>query len=308
MEPLTTTVVLHEKLLDVLRYFGIFQYPLTLSEIATHCSVPVAREDVAVALQWLCEQEQVFSFGGYFSRDKNIEAQVHRRQEGNRLAAQRIDAAARTGRFLYQFPFVRFVGISGSLSKGFSVPRGDFDFFIITAHQRLWVCRTLLHLFKKVTFLVGRQHCFCMNYFVDIGRLQLGEQNVFTAIELSSLIPVAGSDTHESLLQENGWAKSFLPNEYLPFLSVPVNDRKLRLATGLEFLLSWCGAGINKALMHMTDKRWRRKWKRKNYPQQDYDLAFKTTLFTSKNHPANYQKKILQTLRQDSARNKNLPL
>ena len=37
-----------------------------------------------------------------------------------------------------------------------------------------------------------------------------------------------------------------------------------------------------------------KKWGRKNFPMEAYDLAFKTRLYVSKNHDKNYQEKILK--------------
>src|SRR5690606_39126981 len=108
-------------------------------------------------------------------------------------------------KFIYLFPFVAFVGISGSLSKGFAAADGDFDFFIITSANRLWICRTLLHLFKKLSFLAGAQHRFCMNYFIDISHAAIEERNRYTAIELSSLIPVCGLKVYQHFLSQNKW-------------------------------------------------------------------------------------------------------
>ncbi|MCD6064284.1 MAG: hypothetical protein K0R82_2195, partial [Flavipsychrobacter sp.] len=54
---------------------------------------------------------------------------------------------------------------------------------------------------------------------------------------------------------------------------------------------------LNKGLMTITDTWWRYKWQRKNYPMEDYDLAMKTRWYVSKNHPANYQKKVLRQLK-----------
>ena len=45
--------------------------------------------------------------------------------------------------------------------------------------------------------------------------------------------------------------------------------------------------------MKFTDKRWRKKWEEKGYPMEEYDLAFKTKLYVSKNHSGNFQKKVL---------------
>jgi len=53
---------------------------------------------------------------------------------------------------------------------------------------------------------------------------------------------------------------------------------------------------LNKYLMILTDKKWKRKWAKRNYPMNQYTQAFKTTLHISKNHPANYQKRVLEAL------------
>ena len=57
--------------------------------------------------------------------------------------------------------------MSGSLSKHFADEKSDIDFFIITSANRLWIARTCMHLFKKVSYIAGKQHWFCMNYYVD---------------------------------------------------------------------------------------------------------------------------------------------
>ena len=53
---------------------------------------------------------------------------------------------------------------------------------------------------------------------------------------------------------------------------------------------------INHWLMKLTDWKWRRKWKRQGYPEQEYDRAFLTTIHISKNHPVDYEKKVLEVL------------
>jgi hypothetical protein len=66
----------------------------------------------------------------------------------------------------------------------------------------------------------------------------------------------------------------------------------------MEAVLDLFMPGRMKAFfMRLTDKWWRKKWARKHYPADQYELAFKTTLHHSKNHPANYQKKVLDHVR-----------
>jgi hypothetical protein len=249
---------------------------------------------------YLQEQEllgKVFSKEGYFTVLPDAAGLLERRKTGSEKAVKDLKLARRIARFIYQCPFVSFVGISGSLSKGYADKRSDYDFFIITQTGRLWLSRTLLHLFKKLTFLLGQQHKFCMNYFIDESALLLEEQNVYIATELCSLIPVCGTETYRQFMQVNAWSRDFLPNYRHQKLS-DMDDRNgfaKRLFSALLNRLK--PEPLNEWLMRFTDRRWRRKWARKAYPVADYDDAFKTRPNISKNHHLNYQKRILAVLK-----------
>ncbi len=289
---------IREAILKTLNYYSIFHYPIDAEELYGSCSFHCALPSILDGLNKLEEQKLVYCHKGYYSLSAKVKEQVDRRITANLKAERDEQKARKVGSFLYQFPFVRFVGISGSLSKGFAEDTSDYDFFIVTEENRLWICRTLLHLFKKMTFLFGQQHKFCMNYFIDTHKLELDDKNLFTAIELSSLIPVKGTPTFFSLMNANKWVKEHLPNGYIKFgKTMPVKDNNNFVKRGAEFLMQLLSpTNINAGLMKLTDNKWRKKWERKNYPMQDYDTAFKTTIHISKNHPANHQKKILSHL------------
>ena len=138
-----------------------------------------------------------------------------------------------------------------------------------------------------------------MNYFIDTHNLEIAEKNRFTAIELSSLIPVCGYDIYNQLRAANNWADSFFPNEYVGFNDEvqTIFDKKSITKTILEFIGNYLfPKRLNRKMMELTDRKWKRKWSLKNYPMEDYNVAFKTTLHISKNHPANHQKRILNAL------------
>jgi len=285
--------------LHTLQYYSLFHYPLTAEEILSNMAVATQLNLLKETLDHLQMTGIVFDHDGYYSLEENVEDLVYKRKQANSLAARKISRAIGVGKFIYLFPFVRFIGISGSLSKGYADNKSDFDFFIVTETNRLWICRTLLHLFKKLTFLAGQQHKFCMNYFVDLQKLEIEEKNCYTAIELASLIPVSGAEVYDQLQRDNDWIKKFLPNEYIGFSKKndSAANSKNMLKRSLESCIDLLGpAKLNATFMKMTDTKWRKKWARKNYPMQDYDLAFKTTLHISKNHSANHQKRVLTAL------------
>ncbi|XZF13662.1 hypothetical protein ACTHGU_17920 [Chitinophagaceae bacterium MMS25-I14] len=283
---------------STLQYHALFRYPLSAAEIHARCQAVCSVADVEEYLHEESLKGNVFRSGDFYTICNDADALVARRKAGNLRAVKDLKLAGKIGRFLYQFPFVQFVGISGSLSKGYADAKSDFDFFIITKENKLWICRTFLHLFKKLTFLAGQQHKFCMNYFIDERAYRLEEKNIYTATELSSLIPICGKEAYEELALANQWVDDMLPNTRgWSNQKETLQDRKSwfsRAFTAIaDFLMP---DAVNSFLMKLTDRKWHRKWDRKGYPQEDYRLAFKTTLHISKNHPANYQKKILEQI------------
>lgn len=287
---------LQDEVLDVLHYYLLFHYPLTSAEILENFPSIASHETIEQALKNLVAKRKVYSFNGFYSIEADIKSLVVSRLKGNKLAATKQKEARRSAAIIYKFPFVRFVGLSGSLSKGYAQEDSDFDFFIITAKNRLWICRTLLHIFKKFTFLTRTQDKYCMNYFIDTEKLELEDKNRYTAVELTTLIPIYGQEFYKGIMDSNKWIKQYLPNTTSKEYSI--KDRKHILKRGIEFGIDvlQIGNAINYLLMKLTDSRWKTKWYKRNYPINDYNIAFKTTLHISKNHPANYQKRVLKHL------------
>lgn len=285
-----------EELITVLRYFDYFSYPLKKVELYTFLRAKFDNiQMISKTLEILIEEKKIEEKNGFYAL-VNIDLLLKNRMEGEKRFVALYPRIEKTTQRLRRFPFVQFVGLSGSLSKGYAPEKADIDLFIITAKNRLWLCRTILHLFKKISFLKGSQHWYCMNYFVDETALEIEEQNYFTAIELATLKPLADtSNFHQQLIESNAhWMNKVLPN----YQYKQIRDLKeMRVYWVLKIFELFGSRRLNSFLMHWTDKKWRRKWKKKNYPAEDYELAFKTRINISKNHLHNYQKKLLEYLK-----------
>lgn len=281
---------LQQAIKNVLHYFDVFHFPLRFDELHQFIQLNCDNQQLGVALDELVRQQEIYLLNGCYTLHNNHEL-VARKNVGFQLAQQKINRAKKIGKFIQCFPFVRMVAISGSLSKGFADQHSDIDFFIVTNTTNLWTCRTLLHAFKKLTFLVGQQHSFCMNYFIAEGHLSIEEQNYFTAIELATLIPITHPEIGSELVKTNNWITEFLPN--FNQSADQKTTAKIPFFKGIiEFVIG--SNKLNHFFMELTDKKWRKKWARKNFPMEAYDLAFKTRLYVSKNHDKNYQEKILK--------------
>jgi hypothetical protein len=285
---------LQNAILKVLHYFAFFKHPLKSEELIQYLQIDMSCSEFDTALHELIDAKKVFQLDSYYS-SINEPQFVAKRRKGEAEAERLLPMAMRCGRLIARFPFVRFVGISGSLSKGYADEKTDFDFFIITAKNRLWIARTFLHLFKKFTFLFNKEKYFCMNYFIDETQLEIEDQNIFVQFELATLLPVYNTNYYSLLTKHNRWVNHNMPkftfNKTAPFNSENIFKKLIEICMWLLPL-----NGLNKKLMQWTDSKWKRKWKLANYPMEDYELAFRTRINVSKNHPMNYQKLILSKL------------
>ena len=294
--PLTDT---GRSILRTLLYFDLFSYPLTANELVQFADRDDLTSDtVQSALSWLVGEGIVLEYEGYFSLSE-AQDRAERRRKGNAKAERILPLAKRIARFIGAFPFVRGVGLSGSLSKGYMDEETDIDFFIITKPGRLWIARTMLVLFKKV-FLLNSYKYFCVNYFLDLDHLQVEEQNRFTALEALTMIPAYGRDTMSDFYAANNWTNDFWPSLEKRQNTAPRSWAlsPKRVLEGL-FWGQW-GHWLDGFFMRKTVRFWSRK-----FPQLDastFDLALKSRKYVSKHHPQDFQNKVLQTLRKNTLR------
>lgn len=286
---MTSRNPIQNQIIKVLTYFDYFKFPLEIEEIIKFIELPISEKKLEHELKCLVDSCQVFCYKSCYLLVAEPE-RVEKKISGRKKAEKRMKRANIIAPIIMSFPFIRMVSISGSLSKGYADKSTDIDFFIVTTENQLWTARTLLHILKKISFLFRLEHSFCMNYFLSEKHLLIEEQNYFTAVELATLIPKKGKSKYRDLMDANDWIYQYLPNFVTKTIqSKEAHPRFMKLL--LEKLLG--SIWLNNYLMKYTDQRWRNKWKSKGYDPKEYELAFKTQLTVSKNHPSNYQKKIL---------------
>jgi predicted nucleotidyltransferase len=281
-----------ENILATLAYFDMFNYPLTQAEAYLFSSNKYKYELFDNALKCLVNNGTIHQFDKFYtlSDDQYV---VVRRLEGNKKAAELIKIAERVGSLLIKFPYVRGIAISGSLSKNFADEESDVDLFIITEKNRLWIARTIMHCFKKLTFLVNKQHFFCMNYYIDMQQLEIPEKNIYTAIEIGTLIPLQGDVVFEKFYAANTWTTEFLPNKNMRISSaMPVKRTFLKSIIEGIFSIS-PGNALDNMLMRVTTNRWLKKTVLKKLNSHGNVLGLLTDKHFAKPDPANFQRNLL---------------
>lgn len=174
--------------------------------------------------------------------------------------------------------------------------KSDIDFFIITKPGRLWIARTLLVMYKRI-FLFNSHKFFCVNYFVDTDHLEIEEKNLFTATELATLIPLSGIDHYKNLVGSNGWLKEFFPNFQPKAMDTIRSSRNAFKNTVESFFDLFGGRYLENFFMNLTLKRWKKLYDQK-YSGADFEVAFKTRKYVSKNHPNHYQRRVIELYKQ----------
>ncbi|MBN8643311.1 MAG: nucleotidyltransferase domain-containing protein [Flavobacteriales bacterium] len=272
-------------------YFSIFRYPLTLEEIHSYTNNSNFC-DTENELLHLIDQKILTKVDDFYVYGSDLDS-VIKRLRGNMNAKKIMAKAQERALFISKFPFVESVGVSGSLSKGYYDNESDIDFFVITKHNKLWVCRTLLMLYKKIVLFNSRKY-FCVNYFISDQQLEIEEKNRFTATELKTLIPMQGKQVFEKFYSRNTWVKDYFSKFEIHLESVP-EIKKTALTKTIEFFFdNGFGNAIDYAFKSITLRKWRAKFNFLN--EEDFKIALKSTKNISKHHPSNFQKKVILSL------------
>jgi hypothetical protein len=282
---------LQSAILKTLFYFDIFHYPLTTEELEKCClSENPVKTEFKAALNYLVEKKYIGQKNGYYmaSPDENILLQ---RLEGNKRAEQMMKKSFFYSKLISRFPFVEAVFISGSLAKGCVDKKGDVDYFVIARPGRLWVCRTLLMLFKKI-FLFNSRKYFCINYFIDSDHLTIPDQNLFTATEIAFLKPVYNPAVCKRFLEQNKWVRVYYPSMPDPDTAEIIQVNRSFFRMFFEWILKGqAGERWDIRFLRISLNRWKRKFS--HIAPVPFELNFRSNRSTSKHHPSGFQNKVL---------------
>jgi len=275
--------------LKPLIYFSLFDHPLTEEEVF-HYSEIIDKNQLRKDIDTLVEKGIIDRIDDFLLFEKD-QRHIRKRVTGNKEANAIMPKAYKKAEFIFKFPFVKGVAISGSLSKGYFDEKSDFDFFVITKAKRVWITRALIAFYKRL-FLSNSHKEFCVNYFVSTETLEIEEKNRFTATEIATVIPIFGKNIFSEFYNQNTWVHNFFPN-----IDLKGKLNKLRLskktkgARFLEFILdNYFGQFINYMCMRVITRRWKNRYKSK------INMPYKSKKEISKHHPENFQDKVIKKL------------
>jgi hypothetical protein len=191
-------------------YADVFHFPLTLPEIhrfLIHDEVtPIVQIEKSLAnLVDLLHEDA----GYYCLKNRQVILQTRFEREVHTVALWQ--SAFHYGRWFAAIPFVRMVALTGALAvRNPASLRDDFDYMLVTSTGRVWTARLFAVALVRVVRFLGRE--LCPNYVLAEEQLLQRRQDIFIAHEIAQMQPVFGLALYQQMLEENEWAKDYLPN------------------------------------------------------------------------------------------------
>ncbi|MCW3077560.1 MAG: nucleotidyltransferase, partial [Bacteroidetes bacterium] len=281
--------------LQTICYFDIFHYPLRLEEIFKFTPGKIDSAQLTSDLEQLVSERKIRKQNDfYFLKDTDASC-LNLRIKNEKNLLKENDKIKKYATLVSGFPFVEAVFISGSVSKGVLSSDGDVDYFIVARKGRVWFCRSLLIVFKKLILLNSKKY-FCVNYFIDSGNLKVPDANLFVATEIKTLIPVRNNSVVEQFYIANKWADEILPNAG-SFQASLLSSPSLKLPHRF-FIEKICAGKLGDLLdnyfFRITLKRWKQKFP--TFNKTEFDLNMRSYKNVSKHHPQGNQGRVLSEL------------
>jgi len=147
------------------------------------------------------------------------EPDIVERKVGDQQA--KLEIAKKAARTISRVPFVKMVGVTGSLAMNSAQDWADIDLMLIVKKDTLWISRPLVYLVLMLAGLKTRQpeskeekDLLCLNVWVDEGSLSVSHKrrDAYTAHEVLAVIPVFDQGgVFDNWLSANSWAGSYWP-------------------------------------------------------------------------------------------------
>jgi hypothetical protein len=191
-------------------YADLFDFALDETEIDRDLLfVDAEPEETAAAIHRQLRSGRLTSRAGLVTLPGREEL-VDLRRLAKRRTAEIWPVARRFGDLLATLPFVRGVGVTGSLAADNPRIGADIDYLVIAAPHRLWLARAGAIGLVRYARRIGST--ICPNYLLTTTSLPLEQADLYTAHELLQTVPLAGPEAFRAFLAANTWTSCFLPH------------------------------------------------------------------------------------------------
>jgi len=219
---------MEKAVLKTLNYYDIFDFPLKAWEIHKWLiGRQASLKQVEKTLAILIKKEKIsqprlkkIKSSDYYCL-KGRTSLIKERIQKEAISKKHLQVAKYISIIFKIIPWIKLVGISGSLAMMGSSKTDDIDLFVITSKKRIWVTRLMLILITSLTGLRRTRRekqlqvngKICINLILEESNLAQNKKNIYLAHEVLQMKILWQRDGVYSLfLHANDWAFKFLPN------------------------------------------------------------------------------------------------
>ncbi|MFH1308421.1 MAG: hypothetical protein ABIH51_00215 [Patescibacteria group bacterium] len=222
---------LEKSVLATIKYYDIFDYPLTGFEvfkylinpvhlISKDSLEPIKKIKYLDILEILNKLKSVKEYNGfYFLKNRNI---VDKRIKRQKISIKRWKKVKRIIKVLKYVPFVKMISVCNGLAINNSKKSADIDLFIIIKKSRIFITRFL------ITFTVWAMgqwrhnnkisNKICLSFYItddslNLKSIKIQPFDIYLASWVFQLKPVYSVyNIYERFIKENKWVESYFFN------------------------------------------------------------------------------------------------
>ncbi len=161
--------------------YSVLQQTPTLTELHHLLELPIDLLSLKNTLQQLLQNQEIICANDCWQLAPQPQLRTKRHQQ-IRASLEKNFLAQQASKIIIHFPWIKAIGIYGSLARLQSNNESDIDFFIITSNKRLWSARFFINfVFKILNLRPDNQHKknrFCFSYWADENNLDLSITNL----------------------------------------------------------------------------------------------------------------------------------
>jgi predicted nucleotidyltransferase len=243
-----------EAVLDVLAYFAIMDLRVDFDTLYFYLPVKSSHLAVKKQLNNLIKRGRVKSIEGkYGLANAKYKKESPMRSHQDRL----MQKAQRWSKFFRLIPAVKSVAVVNSVAYGNVHSESDIDLFIITSPNRIFLTKGFLMYFLKTIKQLEDQHAsagrFSLGMFLttkgarlDKDMMKVNEPDL--VFRMITAKPVYGSDVWYSILKNDAYMNSKLPNYVWPKMPMRI------YGSGFKFLDRLDDIAYRKHLKHTASQ------------------------------------------------------
>ncbi len=211
---------LGKNILATVTYYDVLDMPLTAFEIWKHLMVQEPDQPDSERVCTLADVFRVLASGTLASKIEEQnglyflpgrEGLIASRIRAEKISVSKLKRMRRLAALLASVPYLRMLGVTGSLAMKNGTRESDWDMFVVLRSGKIWIGRTILTGFLH--FIGKRRHGnkiqdrACLNYFVTEDNLEIGTKDLFSAHEYRFFIPLLHFDLFQIFELKNRWIR-----------------------------------------------------------------------------------------------------